>query len=390
MSAPSRPEPNYFGAGPALLPTNVLEEAAADLLNYQSLGVGVGEMSHRSSQATDIINETKENFNKILNIPDTHEVFFAQGGGTGGFAAVVYNMLASFAQKTGKKGKVDYFITGAWSQKASEEAERLGADVNIVADARKFNNGKYGVIPAKSEWKFSDPSETAYVYYCDNETVAGVEFAEVPEVPEGVELVADMSSNILSKELDVSKFGLIFGGAQKNIGIAGVSFYVIKKSLLDRLPQKEANALGIQVCPIFLDFPSIVKNNSAYNTVSILCIHIINLVLKNLLAKGGLSAQESLSKRKAQKVYSILDQNPALFNLPVDKSARSNMNIVFTINGEGNEEKFLKGSSARGLSGLKGHRSVGGIRVSNYNAVTEESIDKLIEFVKDFIKEASV
>lgn len=205
----TREEPNYFGAGPALLPSDTVAQAAADFINYNNIGLGLGEISHRSSDAIAIVNETKDNLRKVLDIPETHDVLFLQGGGSGGFSAIAYNMLASFASKTHKKGKADYFVTGDWSQKAAKEAERFGVEVNYVVNV-KASKGKFGSIPPKSEWKFGDASETAYIYYCDNETVAGVEFPSIPEVPEGVELVADMSSNILSRKFDVSKFGLIF------------------------------------------------------------------------------------------------------------------------------------------------------------------------------------
>uniref|UniRef100_A0A060TBZ2 phosphoserine transaminase n=1 Tax=Blastobotrys adeninivorans TaxID=409370 RepID=A0A060TBZ2_BLAAD len=373
-----RPQANYFGAGPALLPSEVVEAAAADFIDYKNLGIGVGEISHRSGDAIAIINATKEKITKLLDIPDTHEVFFCQGGGTGGFAAVTYNMLAAYAAKTGKKGKANYFVTGSWSQKACEEAKRLGADVHVVADAKK-QNGKYGSIPAQSTWQFSD--DAAYVYYCDNETVHGVEFPEIPKVPEGVELVADMSSNFLSRKVDVSKFGLLFGGAQKNIGIAGVSLYIIKKSLLERPEDDKLRELGIPLCPIFLDFPSVVKNNSAYNTISILAVQVMNLYMDHLIAKGGLGAQEAEANSKAQKVYAVVDKYPQVYTKLVDEKARSRMNIVFTTT---DDDKFVKGAAERNLTGLKGHRSVGGIRVSNYNAVTENSIDLLVKYMEEF------
>ena len=377
-----RQETHYFGAGPALLPSEIVSQAAADFVNYNNLGLGLGEISHRSSDAIKIVNDTKANLVKVLNVPDTHEVLFLQGGGSGGFAAIAYNMIAAFASKTGKKGKADYFVTGDWSSKAAKEAERLGFDVNYVVDAKKANNGKFGVIPDKSQWKFSNPEETAYVYYCDNETVAGVEFPYIPEVPEGVELVADMSSNILSREIDVSKFGLIFGGAQKNIGIAGVSFYIVKKSLYEnRISDKELIALGIPLAPIVFDFATIAKNNSTYNTLPIFGVHVINLCLLKMLANGGLSNQQKISERKAELIYKTLDKYPQVFNLPVDKSVRSKMNIVFTLK---EEDAFLSQAAARGLTGLKGHRSVGGIRISNYNAVSEESVKLLVEFIEEF------
>ncbi len=209
MVSLERALPHYFGAGPALLPTEVLQQAAAELIDYQNIGIGVGEISHRSGPATAIIDSAKDGIKKLLDVPDTHEVFFLQGGGTTGFAAAAYNLMAAFAKKTNKKGKADYFVTGVWSTKAEQEAKRLGFDTNIVVNAKDHNNGKFGIIPPESEWKFSNPKDTAYIYMCDNETVHGVEFPFVPKVPEGVELVADLSSNFLSRKIDVSKYGLI-------------------------------------------------------------------------------------------------------------------------------------------------------------------------------------
>lgn len=384
----TREDPNYFGAGPALLPTAIVTQAAQDFVNYNSIGLGLGEISHRSKDAISVVDEAKENLKKVLNVPDTHEVLFLQGGGTGGFAAIAYNMLAAFATKTGKKGKADYFITGDWSSKAAQEAKRLGVEVNTVVNSKEANGGKFGVIPDKSTWKLGSADETAYVYYCDNETVAGVEFPFIPEVPEGVELVADMSSNILSKTLDVSKFGLIFGGAQKNIGIAGVSFYIVKKSLYEnKISDEELVKLGVPLAPIVFDFKTVAKNNSTYNTLPIFAVHVLNLCVKKILDKPkGLLDQQTESEEKATKIYKVLDENAEFFNLPVSKDVRSKMNIVFTLKGgEDLEKKFLKEAESKGLTGLKGHRSVGGIRISNYNAVTEHSVDLLIDFIQKFV-----
>ncbi|CAN6674392.1 phosphoserine aminotransferase [Trichomonascus vanleenenianus] len=378
----SRPQPHYFGAGPALLPTPVLEQVSTELLNYKGNGIGLGEISHRSKDAIAVIDAAKEKVHKLLDVPDTHTVFFAQGGGTGGFASVVYNMTAAHVAKTGRLGTANYIITGAWSQKAYEEAVKLGVPAHIVTNAKK-QAGKYGSIPPQSEWSFSeDPS---YVFYCDNETVHGVEFKEVPTVPKGVTLVADMSSNIFSRNIDVSKFGLIFGGAQKNIGIAGVSLYIIRKDLLERPPIEELRKLGAPITPSVFDFALICANNSAYNTVSILAVEVVNLCMASLLEKGGLKAQEAESDRKAAKVYEVLDAHPEVYETLVDPSVRSRMNIVFRVK---DEDKFLKGATERQLTGLKGHRSVGGMRVSNYNAVAEESIDLLVAYLKEFAASA--
>lgn len=392
-SAYDRPLPHYFGAGPALLPTSVLQRASRELINYNGLGIGLGEMSHRSKEAADIIEKSKSTMKELMNIPDTHEVFFAQSGGTGGFSAIVYNMLGWYAAEKGKKGKADYIVTGSWSAKAAEEAERLGVNVNYVVHAKKSSStGKYGSIPPISEWKYGDAADTAYVYYCDNETVSGVEFPFVPQVPEGVELVADMSSNFLSRRVDVSKFGVIFGGAQKNIGIAGISLYIIKKSLLVRPSDSTLRSLDVPLAPMCLDFPTTVENNSVYNTLPIFTLAIILYNNEHLLAKGGLPAQEEESNAKAEKLYAALDKNSDIYKTVVDKNCRSRMNIVFRIPGESEddtskEEQFLKDAAIWGLTGLKGHRSVGGIRVSNYNAVDPSSVDLLVDFLNDFAKE---
>ncbi|CCH41720.1 3-phosphoserine aminotransferase [Wickerhamomyces ciferrii] len=377
-----REEPHYFGAGPAVLPTSVLQQAAYDLINYQGIGLGVGEISHRSGPANDVIENTKKHFKELLSIPDTHEVFFLQGGGTSGFSSIATNLLASYVKKTGKKGKGAYAITGSWSKKAYEEAERLGVETEVLTDSKKVY-GSFGKIQPVSEWKQPDPKDTAYVYYCDNETVNGVEFQSEPQF-EGIEIVADLSSNILSRKVDVSKYGLILAGAQKNVGLAGLTVYIIKNSLLEQASDDELKALNAPLSPIAFHYPTVVKNNSAYNTIPIFTLHILDLVLQNLIKQGGLTTQQEINERKAKKLYEVLDQYPQLFNLPVDKSVRSNMNVVFTINGEGLEESFLKEAGEAKLTGLKGHRSVGGIRASLYNAVTEETVDLLVDFVKKF------
>ncbi|GME79755.1 unnamed protein product [Ambrosiozyma monospora] len=380
-----REEPNYFGAGPALLPTNVLQQAAKDLINFNGLGLGVGEISHRSKDGAGVVEQTSANLKKLLNIPDTHEVFFLQGGGTTGFSSIATNLTAAHAKKTGKIGKAGYVVTGTWSKKASEEAARLGVETEIVLDSKKVD-GRFGTIPSVDKWSIpKDVSELSYLYYCDNETVNGVEFPEFPfEKFPGVEIVADMSSNFLSKKVDVSKYGLIFGGAQKNVGIAGISIYIIKKSLLDLPTVDELKKLGLPITPIAFDYPTVVKNNSAYNTIPTFTVHVVNLVLKNLIEKGGLEKQEVLNKVKAEILYNTLDKYPSVFKLPVDENVRSKMNVVFTIKDGSLDEEFLKGAADNKLTGLKGHRSVGGMRASIYNAVTLESVSLLVKYLDEF------
>lgn len=381
-----REQPHYFGAGPAMLPKEVLQEAALDLVNYEQSNLGIGEISHRSKPAGKVIDDTKANLKELLNIPDTHEVFFMQGGGTTGFSSIAYNMVATYAKKTGKKGRSAYAVTGAWSEKAAEEAERLGFDVDVVVNTK---SEKFGDIPNYDQWK-PLAENTAYLYICDNETVNGNEFQSIPPssyLPENVELVADMSSNILSKRIDVSKYGLIMAGAQKNIGLAGLTIYIIRKDLLDLPSTSELKSLNIPIAPIAIDYPIVVKNNSAYNTIPIFTCHILKLVTQKLINDGGLAQIENTNIEKARILYDALDQFPELYNLPVtNPKLRSNMNVVFKLPNSDLEEKFVKQAAEKNLTGLKGHRSVGGMRASIYNAVPLESVKLLADFVIEFAK----
>ncbi|KAH3675914.1 hypothetical protein WICPIJ_009213 [Wickerhamomyces pijperi] len=385
MSSITREEPNYFGAGPAYLPTEVLQQAAQDLVNYHGANLGIGEISHRDKRAINVVDETKQKFIELYNIPDTHEVLFLQGGGHTGFSSIATNLLANFAKRTGKKGKGAYAVTGSWSAKAVEEAQRLGVDVEVLTNSKEVF-GSYTDIQPFSEWKKPNPEETAYVYYCDNETVHGVEFPFIPQF-DGIEVAADMSSNILSKQIDISKFGLIFAGAQKNVGLAGVTIYIIKKTLIEQLPEAELRELGIPVTPIAFHYPTAIKQNSLHNTLPIFTVQILNLVLAKLIKDGSLPEQEKRNDRKSSQLYQILDKHADFYNLPVAKGVRSEMNIVFTMKSPELEAKFLKEAEQANLTGLKGHRSVGGLRASLYNAITEKSATLLAEFVDKFATE---
>lgn len=383
-----REEPNYFGAGPALLPTSVLQQAAKDLINFQDQGIGAGEISHRSKAGASIIEQTKDQLKELLDIPDTHEVFFLQGGGTGGFSAIVANLTAAHVKKTGKAGTPYYVVDGTWSKKSYEEAERLGYNPKLIINTKDVD-GKFGTIPETEKWTIpEDLNDASFVYYCDNETVNGVEFRDFPynKFP-GVPIVADMSSNFLSKKVDVSKYGVIFAGAQKNVGIAGISIYIINKSLLEQATPDELKALGLPVVPIAFDFPTVVKNNSAYNTIPTFTVHIVNLVLKNLIEHGGLAEQEEVNIKKSDALYAVLDKHREIYNLPVAKNARSRMNVVFTIKDGSLDSKFLAEAEKHKLAGLKGHRSVGGMRASLYNAVSLKSTELLCDFVEKFAQE---
>lgn len=385
MSILEREEPHYFGAGPALLPSDVLKQAALDLISYEGDNLGIGEISHRSKPAIKVIDDTKANIKKLIHVPDTHEIFFMQGGGTTGFSSIAYNLMANYAKKNSKKGKAAYAVTGGWSKKAAEEAQRLGFDVDIVFNGKEK---KFGDIAPFSEWKPIDKESTAYLYLCDNETVHGNEFQSIPDslyLPEGVELVADMSSNILSKDIDVSKYGVIMAGAQKNLGLAGLTIYIIKKDLLEQASDEELKQAGIPLCPIAFHYPTVVANNSAYNTIPIFTCQILKLVTSKLIKEGGIEIIEKTNARKADILYGALEKHANLYTLPVTNSAvRSRMNVVFTLPNEELTNEFLKAAQDKKLSGLKGHRSVGGIRASIYNAVSLQSVELLVDFINEF------
>ncbi|KAI5461511.1 pyridoxal phosphate-dependent transferase [Mariannaea sp. PMI_226] len=422
---PTREETFYYGAGPALMPTDVLETAAKALLNYKDTGLGIAEHSHRSELASNILKEAKEDLINYLDIPDDYDVLFMQGGGTGEFSATLYNLLgvwvtrkrASIATQLDKSPsddaviaglrtaieeelKFDYIITGSWSKKAYEEAARLlGPEhVNPVTDGRHYNAGKFGKIPDESTWKLS--KNPAMVYYCDNETVDGVEFTGFPKAllpndsGEGPIVVADMSSNILSRRIPVKNFSVIFFGAQKNLGTPGITGVIIRKSLLAPQTSQPEPALlrklGLPIPPIILEYETIAKNNSLYNTLSIFDVFVAGQVLKKLLATypDKIDGQEKVAKEKADEIYEALDSYPDAFRVVPDKSARSRMNICFRVIKDGDvdaaEKKFLKEAAGFNLSGLKGHRSVGGIRVSNYNSITKEAAKKIAQYIHRF------
>lgn len=384
MSTLDREQPHYFGAGPALLPKEVLKQAALDLVSYNGDDLGIGEMSHRSKPAVKVIDDTKANLVKLMNIPDTHEVFFMQGGGTTGFSSIAHNLMANYATKTkGKLGKAAYAVTGSWSKKSLEECKRLGFEGYDVVNTKDI---KFSDIPDYKDWKPIKP-DTAYLYVCDNETVNGVEFDSTPDeyLPEGVELVADMSSNILSKPVDVSKYGLIMAGAQKNIGIAGLTIYIIKKTLLEQASDEELKSWGVPLTPIAFHYPSVVSNNSTYNTIPIFTCHVIKLVTEKLIAEGGVESMTEINNKKAEILYQAIEKYPSVFKLQVNnRELRSNMNVVFTGTSSDIEAKFIEQATNKGLKGVKGHRSVGGMRASIYNAVSLESVVKLAEFIDEF------
>ncbi|KAF4074565.1 hypothetical protein AMELA_G00240830 [Ameiurus melas] len=356
-----------FGAGPAKLPQAVLIQAQRELLDYNGLGISVLEMSHRTSDFSKIINTAETLLRELLNVPDNYKVLFLQGGGTGQFSAVALNLIGLKEDRC-----ADYIVTGTWSAKAAKEAEKYGK-VNVVHP----KVGNYTGIPDSSSWSLN-PS-ASYVYYCCNETVHGIEFNFIPDT-KGVVLVCDMSSNFLSRPVDVSKFGLIFAGAQKNVGSAGVTIVIVREDLLGK---------ALKECPLVFDFKVQAENNSLHNTPPCYSIYIVKLVLEWIKNNGGADAMDKLSKQKSSLIYDIINSSNGFYSCPIDVGCRSCMNVPFRIgNSEGDEaleKQFLEGASKLRMISLKGHRSVGGIRASLYNAVTLEDAQALAAYMKEFL-----
>ncbi|XP_061837817.1 phosphoserine aminotransferase isoform X1 [Nerophis lumbriciformis] len=358
-----------FGAGPAKLPLTVLLQAQKEFLSYSGVGISVLEMSHRSPEFTKIVNKSESLLRELLNIPGNYQVMFLQGGASGQFSAIPLNLIGLKEDRC-----ADYIVTGTWSAKAAKEAEKYGK-INIVHP--KLDS--YTKIPDPSSWSLNPAA--SYVYYCCNETVHGVEYNFTPET-NGVLLVSDMSSNFLSRPVDVSKYGLIYAGAQKNIGCAGVTVVIVREDLLGHA-QKE--------CPIIFDYKVQAEMKSLYNTPPCFSIYIMCLVLEWIKNNGGSAAMEALNKQKSTIIYDIINPSNGFYVCPVEETCRSRMNIPFRVGkkegDEGLEKEFLNGASKRGMISLKGHRSVGGIRASLYNAVTLEDTEALAKYMKEFLKE---
>ena len=351
-----------FSAGPATLPLEVLEKARDELTNWHGSGMSVMEMSHRGKEYMSIHAEAEADLRTLLGIPANYKVLFLQGGATAQFAMVPMNLLRG-------KASADYLHTGEWSKKAIKEAKKFG-QVNIVASSEDKN---FSYAPAFSTWKL-DPN-AAYVHIASNETIGGVEIFDTPNTGD-VPLVADMSSNILSRPIDVSKYGLIYAGAQKNIGPAGVTVVIVREDLLGQT---------VPGTPTVFDYKVQAEAESMYNTPPTYGIYIAGLVFKHLLAKGGLVAMEAQNRAKAKLIYDLLDAS-SLYQSPVALENRSLMNIPFTLKDAALDEDFLKQAKAAGLVQLKGHKSVGGMRASIYNAMPIEGVQALVAFMQDFEK----
>ena len=352
-----------FSAGPAALPQAVLEQARDELVNWHGCGMSVMEMSHRGKEYMSIQAEAEADLRELMGIPADYKVLFLQGGASAQFAMVPMNLYRG-------KTSADYLNTGEWSKKAISEARKYGA-VNVVATSE---DKAFTYAPAQSAWKL-DPN-AAYVHYTPNETIGGVEIFWTPDTG-AVPLVADMSSNILSREIDVSKFGLIYAGAQKNIGPAGLTIVIVREDLLGQT---------IPGTPTMFDYKIAADNDSMYNTPPTYGIYIAGLVFKWLKANGGIAAMEKTNRAKAGLLYRFLDQSK-FFQSPVAVDNRSLMNIPFTLKNADLDEEFLKAAKARGMVQLKGHRSVGGMRASIYNAMPIEGVQALVALMSDFEKQ---
>lgn len=352
-----------FSAGPAMVPEEVLKQAAEEMLDWQGSGMCVMEMSHRDKEFMSIAAQAEKDLRELMSIPANYKVMFLQGGASSQFAMVPINLLR------GKK-KADYFLTGAWSEKAIQEAARY-CEVNTVCSSKATN---YNHVPAASDWKFSP--DAAYVHYVSNETIHGVEFPVVPDVG-NIPLVVDMSSTILSRPVDVSKFGVIYAGAQKNIGPAGLTVAIVREDLIGQT---------LPGMPVMFDYKIHADNESMYNTPPTYSWYIAGLVFQWMKRKGGLAAIGEMNQAKAKTLYSAIDGSAGFYKNPVAYGDRSWMNVPFTLVDAKLDDAFLKEAKKAGLVSLKGHRSIGGMRASIYNAMPQSGVDALVSFMKDFAK----
>jgi len=351
-----------FSAGPAALPEPVLEHIRSDIPDWAGTGMSVMEVSHRSPEFAACAERAERNLRVLLDIPDSYSVLFLQGGATLQFAMTALN-LSSAGQTA------DYVVTGSWGRKAVKEAGRF-CTVNVAADAE---DSGYTQIPPQDEWRRSP--EAAYLHYTPNETIGGVEFHFIPEVGD-IPLVADMSSTILSRPIDVRRFGLIYAGAQKNIGPAGLTLVIVRRDLLERARPDT---------PTLLTYKAFAESGSMTNTPPVFAWYIAGLVFEHLLESGGLPAMADVNRRKAEKLYAAIDGSDFYSN-PVAVDSRSWMNVPFVLADASLDKPFLEMAGAAGLTNLKGHRSVGGMRASIYNAVSEDAVDALIGFMAGFEK----
>ena len=349
-----------FSAGPAALPEPVLRQAAAEMLDWHGSGMSVMEMSHRGKEFISIANEAEALLRELLAVPANYKVLFMQGGAIAENAIVPMNLLRGHAS-------ADYIDTGEWSKKSIKEARKY-CSVNVAATGKE---GNYTAIPPRASWKL-DPA-AAYVHICSNETIGGLEYHFTPDVG-SVPLVADMSSDILSRPIDVSRYGLIYAGAQKNIGPSGLTLVIVRDDLIGQ---------ALPTTPSAFDYKTVADNESMYNTPPTYAMYIAGLVFNWIKAQGGLTAMATHNKAKAGLLYDFLDTT-SFYSCPVARDCRSLMNVAFRLKDEALDEEFLKGAKARNMVQLKGHRSVGGMRASIYNAMPIEGVQTLVAYMKEF------
>ena len=349
-----------FSAGPSMLPLNVIESVAENLSSYNGCGQSVMEMSHRSKEYTKIREDAEANLRDILSIPDNYKVLFLQGGGTLQFSMIPLNLMVN-------SKKADYVITGSWAKKACKEAKKFG-DVRVVASSEEDT---FTYIPKLKREDFRQDADYAYV--CYNNTIYGTHYSEVPDVGD-LTLVADMSSCILSEKIDISKFGVIFAGAQKNIGPAGVTIVIIREDLIGKADEK---------VPAYLDYKLHADADSVYNTPPCFSVYVAGEVFKHIKNLGGVEKMHEINVKKAKMLYDYIDQSD-LYKCPVNKEDRSLMNVVFVTGDPELDKKFVAEAREAGMVNLNGHRTVGGMRASIYNAMPIEGVEKLVDFMKTF------
>ena len=352
-----------FSAGPAVLPEEVLQQAAADMMDYHGCGMSVMEMSHRSKMFQEIIDEAEKDLRTLMNIPDNYKVLFLQGGASLQFAMIPLNLM--------KNKKADYIVTGQWAKKAYQEAKKYGDVVAVASSADKT----FSYIPDCSDLPIREDAD--YVYICENNTIYGTKFHTLPNT-KGKDLISDVSSCFLSEPVDVTKYGMIYGGVQKNVGPAGLVIAIIREDLIPETVE--------DTVPTMMQYKIHVENGSMYNTPNCYCIYICGLVFKWLLKNGGLEAMQKRNIEKAKILYDFLDQSK-LFKGTVEPASRSLMNVPFVTGNEELDAKFVKEAKAAGFENLKGHRTVGGMRASIYNAMPKAGVEALVAFMKKFEEE---
>lgn len=356
----TRSEVFNFSAGPSVLPEEVLARAQAELMNYGGSGMSVMEMSHRSTQFSEIFQETKSKFKALFSVPDTHEILFLQGGASSQFSMIPLNLM-------GADGCADYAVTGHFAAIAAKEAQKYGA-VRIAADTSDCHHTR---IPAQSELCLNP--EASYFYYCANNTIYGTEWQYVPQTG-GVPLVCDMSSDILSRPVDVASYGLIFAGAQKNMAPAGLTVVILQKRLAGR---------ELPITPLMFSYQRMIDKDSMYNTPPCWCIYMLGLMLDWLGEQGGVRGMEQIKAARAAKLYDFLD-NSAVFHACAAPGSRSDMNVTFRTGDDALDAECIRGATAQGLLNLKGHRIAGGMRASLYNAMPMAGVDALVDYLKQF------